>query len=469
MYKVLNKLIALSLLVFVSVSYGQTWDAQSFGPTEAYAREQVLSHLASNLYVQIESESVSVADTVKGLKSTTKTKATTHLPILGAQVDCFAKSNEYTCHGLLDSQQAAPLYLQKLTLLSDEIQHTEKAIDSMSQIQQEQALAKAINQIDEWYRLREVLALLSSADAKKASLDVSKHDLMERLQQSVSQSKSLAHAAKQLVKNITQSNILILPATLQSSREVTEFAQAMKVHLESVLGGKTTSLNRAEYYFEGQYAKHGKGITVNYRLVDRQGSVVAARLVRLAPSAFAHLNTQPKAVDFDQLLHSGYAVSSDFSVQLRTNRGMRDLAFMAGESVELFIKLNQPGYYYLVGHTKSNQGEKSYLLDLQDAPGNRKFIQYVNADDANRWMSLGEFEIEPPFGVESLQVMALKNDPMDLIPYTEFDGTYYTIAKSVSEGVSKTRGLVKKKKKASEVNPAEAVLMFTTLPRVVTD
>lgn len=469
MHKTLKKLIAFSLLMVVSVSYGQVWEAQSYGPTETYAREQVLSNLASNLYVQIESESTSIADSAKGLKATTKTKATTHLPILGAQVDCVAKNTEYSCRGVLKSEQVAPLYREKLLLLSEDLTRVKKALGSMSQSQQEQALAKAINQVDEWYRLREVLVLLSNADAKDLTLSISKHDLMTRLEKSLLQSKSLAHAAKQLVQNIHHNRILVLPATLPDSREVTEFAQAIKVNIETALNGRTTSADRAEFFFEGEYAQHTQGITVNYRLMDRQGSVVAASLVKIAPAAYSHLTTQPKAIDFDQLLHSGYAVSTEFSVQLRTNRGMRDLAFMAGEAVELFIKLNQPGYYYLVGHTKSSLTEKSYVLDLQDAPGNRKFVQYVNADDANRWLSLGEFEVEPPFGVESLQVMAVKDDPVDLIPATQFDGTYYTIAQDVNEGVSKTRGLVKKKKKNSEVKPAEAVLMFTTLPNLTVD
>ena len=121
--------------------------------------------------------------------------------------------------------------------------------------------------------------------------------------------------------------------------------------------------------------------------------------------------------------------------------------------------------FLFIGHTKSTQDEKSYLLDLQDAPGNRKFIQYVNADDANRWIALGEFQIEPPFGIESLQVVAMKQDPLTAIPNTKYDGNYYTISNDISEGVAKTRGLVKKKKKVDKVKPAEAVLMFTTLPR----
>jgi len=122
------------------------------------------------------------------------------------------------------------------------------------------------------------------------------------------------------------------------------------------------------------------------------------------------------------------------------------------------------GYFYLVGHTKTRGVEKSYLLDLQDAPGNRKFINYVNADDANRWISLGEFEVQPPFGIESLQIIASSKDLVDAVPNTSFDGSYYLISNNLKEGVALTRGLVKKKKKAEKLKPAEAVLMFSTFP-----
>ena len=50
----------------------------------------------------------------------------------------------------------------------------------------------------------------------------------------------------------------------------------------------------------------------------------------------------------------------------------------------------------------------------------RKFINYINQDDANKWLELGEFTIEPPYGVESLQIIACTAD-FDTVPATTFD------------------------------------------------
>jgi hypothetical protein len=451
---------------YSGLAYSLVFEAHSFGETEALAREQVLSSLASSLYVNIESESLSVADSKTGLHSTTKTKVSTHLPVLGASVSCESSGDEYLCHGVLTAEQSAPLYQNKLSELAKAIEDMHSNLSKLGQAQQEKALMKLVNQVDEWYRLRNVTALLGNPT--ELSLSIQKEALMDRLSKSLSLSQSLAHAATRLTDGITFKGVYIQPATLTDSREVTEFAHALKVVMDSVLKTQIASPELAQYFLQGEYSLHGQGMSINYQLTDRWGSVLSANLAHLSPSAYAHLTVKPKAIDFDQLLHSGYAVSSEFNVQLRTNRGMRDLAFSEGETVELYVKLNQPGYFYLIGHTKSDKQEKSYLLDLTDAPGNRKFVQYVNADDANRWIALGAFEIEPPFGVESLQVIAMQRDPLDLVPGNRYDGVYYTISDNISDGVAKTRGLVKKKAQISS-KPVEAVLMFTTLPNPAID
>jgi hypothetical protein len=446
--------------------FAEIFSTQSYGETEAYAREQVISHLASSLYVQIESESISVADNVSGLSSSHKVKLTTNLPVLGAQIDCYPKTDEYTCHGLLDGKASAPLYVEKLKALDAQIKRLQTGVGELPQREREKTLSKAISLIDEWERVYQVLALLSPPDVTGITLSTIRSELSTLLSQSQNISDSLLYAAKQIVSELAVLDVYVYPATFTNSREITPFAQQLKVQLESQLAHRSATLVRSKYLLKGEYFEHekGSGITVNYSLQDQSGDIQGVYSVRLAPKAYKHLRYQPQAIDFDQLLHSGYVVSSDFSVQLRTNRGMRDLAFSAGDTVELFVKLNQPGYFYLLGHTKNPKNEKSYLLDLQDAPGNRKFIQYVNADDANRWISLGEFEVEPPFGVESLQVIGVASDPTDLLPSTRFDGAYYVVADKVTVGVSKTRGLVKKKKKTKDIKPAEAVIMFTTLP-----
>jgi hypothetical protein len=107
----------------------------------------------------------------------------------------------------------------------------------------------------------------------------------------------------------------------------------------------------------------------------------------------------------------------------------------------------------------------SYLLELQEAERNRKFVYYVNADDANKWISLGEFDVVKPFGVESLQVIASTVDPVDELPSYRYDpktGLYISF-REPKEGVLKARAL--RKKMSEEAQTAEAVLMLTTMEK----
>ena len=97
------------LLFFISPCfvYSETYIAEAFAENKTRAKEQVLVELASALFVHIESESTSVADNKSGLSARSKTKVTTNLPILGAEINCVEKASESFCHGVLDSGRAS--------------------------------------------------------------------------------------------------------------------------------------------------------------------------------------------------------------------------------------------------------------------------------------------------------------------------------------------------------------------------
>jgi hypothetical protein len=87
---------------------------------------------------------------------------------------------------------------------------------------------------------------------------------------------------------------------------------------------------------------------------------------------------------------------------------------------------------------------------------------FINADDANHWISLGTFTVEEPFGVESLQIIA-SNKKITTLPKTKYDedSGYYIISKNINKTLMATRGLKKKKSKKIEIS--EDVLSFTTV------
>ena len=82
------------------------------------------------------------------------------------------------------------------------------------------------------------------------------------------------------------------------------------------------------------------------------------------------------------------------------------------------------------------------MLKLEEqARAPRRFVQFVNADDVNRWISLGEFEIYPPLGLEHLQVIASKEDLVWRLAKYRFDEKleFYLAGKDPKDGLVKTQ------------------------------
>ncbi|MBF0289659.1 MAG: DUF4384 domain-containing protein [SAR324 cluster bacterium] len=156
-------------------------------------------------------------------------------------------------------------------------------------------------------------------------------------------------------------------------------------------------------------------------------------------------------------------VVENFKVEVISNKGKKGVIFKEGEDAEFFVRLNKPGFYYVVGHTKNQEVELSYLLNLHHLEDQVRFLQEVSPDSLKKWQSLGKFTVEPPFGLESLQVIASNKKIEKLPPYTKDEATgLYVISKTITEGIQKTRAFKPKKKKT--ILSAEAVILIETQP-----
>ncbi len=132
--------------------------------------------------------------------------------------------------------------------------------------------------------------------------------------------------------------------------------------------------------------------------------------------------------------------------------------------VKLRAKLNRSGFFYVVAH--NHAARLSYLLELNDAEGEDRFIVSVDTAQVNRWLDLTPegFTLTPPFGTEDLQLIAATNRPR-LPPYRHdrASGYYRLTSPSLSEAVIATRSF-----KPLQLNPqsatAEAVLTYTSSP-----
>ncbi|ADD68480.1 hypothetical protein Dacet_1716 [Denitrovibrio acetiphilus DSM 12809] len=118
-----------------------------------------------------------------------------------------------------------------------------------------------------------------------------------------------------------------------------------------------------------------------------------------------------------------------------------------------------------MGHVDKKSERFSYLIDFYAVQGNRKFIRYVDADEVNKWISLGEFDIIAPFGLETFQMVATMKDPIDMLPANVFDQEteLYIVSRDINKGVVQTRAL--RKQRESIDTAAEDVLIFSTIEK----
>ena len=108
------------------------------------------------------------------------------------------------------------------------------------------------------------------------------------------------------------------------------------------------------------------------------------------------------------------------------------------------------------------------MLELEEeARAPRRFVQFVNANDINCCISLGEFEIYPPLGLEHLQVIASKEDLVERLAKYRFDeeSEFHLVGKDPKDGLVNTQAAVGPKKKKPQKYNAEAVLTYASLAK----
>ena len=145
-------------------------------------------------------------------------------------------------------------------------------------------------------------------------------------------------------------------------------------------------------------------------------------------------------------MHNNLALSNQFRAELKTLHGSETLYYKAGDNLRLLVRLNQAGYYYIVGHVLREGEQFSYLLALNEGRGDDKFVRYIAQDQANKYIEIAEFLVSPPYGAEHLQLVASNKIFTQLPRYNYYPNSegYYVIRGSdgnASAGVEMTRGL----------------------------
>ncbi|MCP4406696.1 MAG: hypothetical protein GY807_02855, partial [Gammaproteobacteria bacterium] len=476
-------MILMTPLLHAKVLNGEGYgkcEAQAKGKCEAQAKERALGDLASVVQVEVKSSSTSVCAKKRGRKASSKCNfeqqihTQADLPLLGVRYgDLPAPHGNKGKSASLDSRQVLRLYRTELDSLRRNINARNKALQkTKDKDSRYRLLHQQLAEVRQYRKHRLVAVMLSTEPVSEAPDTEAR--LTAQILELEKKADSMPYAARLLAKGLNQQAIYIFPPRHRDAVEITPFAAAFRSALAAHL--KTVSRpSKARYIMKGEYdILKNDDIHISYQLLDKRSKVLKTRSTRLSHAGWKDLRAQPLAPDLDQLLHQGSAISNEFRASVSTDRGASDLLFCEGESTRLVAKMNQPGYFYIVGHVMQNGKEFSYLLDLglsteqdpKEVKGPQHFIRHVPPEQVNHSIVLGEFEVVPPFGVEHLQMIAANRDLKAHFPRYRWDEkmAYYVIKGSFGDakrGVSYTRGLRPKidKKKRS----FEAVLSYTTI------
>ncbi|MGE4318590.1 MAG: hypothetical protein AB7E96_06750 [Deferribacterales bacterium] len=458
----------LQILLILTVSSGAfaaTFTGTGYGSDIESAKSQALSDLSSQLLVRVSSEytlkTSGTSDSAGQTEAAKNIALSTDLPLAGAELSYNEEFGEVKATAVMSSEKALPMYKSMLSDLRQRTMSTLSSADGKTGKQGINLLKDAYALADRYERVYTVAKILG--DEGSLPLGVSSNDISARILALQKKASTLADAAYILCEKIDKNGIYVYPPSVAGSHEVTPFAAAVQAAVTAAVKGAGSPENSL-YTMRGEYVPAGKNIILTYRLFDSEKNTISASSVELAPSAYAGLDYKPKTADFDSLLYQGLAVSSDFHVNIATNKGSSNLLFKKGEEIEILVKTSGPAYIYIAGYTVKKSERNSYLLELANADGKRRFVRFINADDANKWVSLGEFEIVPPFGTESLHVVASAAYSEEIIPAVSYDvkSGLYIIDPNPKKAVSMTRSVINKSLKKQLNAVSEAVLTFTS-------
>jgi len=446
-------------------------EGQGFGIDTDEAQRHAVADLAAAIQVRINSVVESCVQVNRGKAddcgSRVMHRTATDLPMLGVRYQPLPGGLEPAgAKALLEMETSGPLYREKLDSMNRDFVAGTQALATTRDRRIRHALLE-----------RQIATLRAIADHRLVALALgmqvgdmpaSEAALLnerEALEEAVD---SIAFAARVLLKDIRGRALAAEPLTTPGSREATPLGSALADALRSEISGREGPRLRST----GEYRLLDTGdvdIVVELRN-EASRDLVGVRSVRLKRAGYAGYRAESLAPDFEQLLRLGEAVSGDLRVDLVTTIGARQLKFKAGETLKLAVRMNRAGYFYVIGHIVRPNSQFSYLLPLRDGQdiGDARFIQRVPADQANHYIELGAFTVEPPYGTEHLQIIASTQPPRESLPLTRFDpeSGYYVIQGSngsVKNGLALARGL--KPKPDNKLMLAESTLTFTTSER----
>ena len=227
--------------------------------------------------------------------------------------------------------------------------------------------------------------------------------------------KTLAKGLQLIARAFPQKNIYLSPPTREGANGNAPFEAAIMGSLSNQID-TTPNFITADHYMTGEYTVFDDAIRLSYRLTGGNKTATCWFL----PPAYMQYRPTPAPLDLGTAFATHTNAANGFKVDIKSMDGRSNLRYKTGQRITIFITMNRPGYFYLMGHATKETSYK-YLIHLNEALGNRKFVSYVGPNEVKRWIKLGQFEAIAPYGMETLEIIAATEDLAISIPKTYLD------------------------------------------------
>jgi len=344
-------------------------------------------------------------------------------------------------------------------------------------------LTRLLAQLDQYRRIDAVMELFRSPlSPQTGPEDATLRRWALQHLPALDDAAQVARRVKSELERAKVGGVRVIAPVRADSAEITGLSGSIGDALRAELGAPTPDRSM-RYTLDGSYERVDKKILLTLYLMNSSFSTERAFAYVLPGDLEKAFRSPPPAAGFSGTLSRGLvriqsldesatpaarppqARDGGLVVEVQTGRGNRGLYYRPGDRDQLLVRLDRQGYYYVVGHIEKENTHLSYLMEIGQGTGNR-FVRRVGAGEANRWQTVGEFVVEPPLGVEAVQVFATSEPPDRMLPAAKFDPArqLYVIGNNPVDAIARTRGLVRIEMGAAAV-PAvgEAVLQFTTL------
>jgi len=359
-----------------------------------------------------------------------------------------------------------PGYEREAAMLAERLRNVDPA-----RLSGQARFAECFAWLDQEQRLAAVLRLFSRTPPEIALDEAA----LERAAARSLTPSSGADAAKAVKSALGAASVRVVAPVRAGSPEVTRLSGEIADALRAALGAKERGAARV---LDGTYKDVAGKTLLKLFVLDasfstERGFVFVVRTGAsrgaAAPASAARLTeTLSRGLVRVDMAAAGAAQSAPaVGVDVQTERGRRGLYYRPGDRDELQVKLDRPGYYYVVGHVEKAGARMSYLMEIGDPARGNRFVRRVDADAANQWQSVGPFTVEPPVGLEAVQVIATTESPERALPPAKFDPArkLYLVGTNPGDSAERARGLVLVNMSGASATGAigEAVLYFTTL------